>query len=64
MGRQESRSEATQARIIATAHRIFARDGFAKASLAEIVEQAEVTCRIDSYFSFTLPPVPCFSETK
>jgi AcrR family transcriptional regulator len=41
--RKESRSVATQARIISTAQRIFARDGFAKASLAEIVSQAEVT---------------------
>ena len=43
MARRESRSVATQARIIATAQRIFSRDGYANASLAEIVDQAEVT---------------------
>lgn len=38
-----SKSEATQLRIIGVAHDVFARDGYVKASLAEIVAQAEVT---------------------
>lgn len=41
--RRSSRSEATQARIIAVARNAFAKDGYAGASLAEIVRQAEVT---------------------
>lgn len=38
-----SRSETTQARIISIARNIFAREGFAGTSLAEIVKKADVT---------------------
>ncbi len=43
MAEKISRSEATQERIIAVARDIFAREGFAGASLAEIVKKASVT---------------------
>ncbi len=43
MAEKISRSEATQGRIIAVARDIFAREGFAGASLAEIVKKASVT---------------------
>ncbi|MEO9599539.1 TetR/AcrR family transcriptional regulator [Parasphingorhabdus sp.] len=43
MAGRTSRSESTQARIINVARDIFAREGFAGASLAEIVNTADVT---------------------
>lgn len=43
MAAKISRSETTQARIISVARDIFAREGFAGASLAEIVKKADVT---------------------
>ncbi len=43
MPSQQQRRESTQSRIIEVARMIFARDGYAKASLAEIVDKAEVT---------------------
>lgn len=43
MAAQESRSEETQARIITIALRAFARDGFAGAALADIVQEANIT---------------------
>jgi len=43
MATQSERKEATRASIIKAARAIFARDGFAKAPLAEIVEKSGVT---------------------
>jgi len=43
MASQAERRAATQARIIEVARKVFARDGYADASLAEIVKKAKVT---------------------
>ncbi|MCG8412922.1 MAG: TetR/AcrR family transcriptional regulator [Pseudomonadales bacterium] len=43
MPSQKQRRESTRARIIEVAKNVFARDGYAKASLAEIVNEAGVT---------------------
>lgn len=43
MANQADKSEATKARIIETARVMFARDGFAKTALSEIVAEANVT---------------------
>lgn len=43
MALQAERRAGTQKRIISVAKKVFARDGYAKASLAEIVDKANVT---------------------